>query len=95
MKPCKPIRKADAVRVARKLGVRYSPGLLKGMKIEREHRDVFGCDPVMAARIAIAHLREREDYYERIEKYVEPRGGLGGSWGVLALALAIPFIPPL
>ncbi len=86
MKPCKPIRKADAVRVAKKLGVSYSPGLLKGMKIEREHRDVFGCDPVMAARIAIAHLRERRDYYDRIEKYVERRKGL---------ALTTPFVPPL
>jgi hypothetical protein len=95
MKPCKPIRKADAVRVARKLGVKYSPGLLKGMKIEREHRDVFGCDPVMAARIAIAHLRERRDYYDRIEKYVERRKGLGSVWWVLPLALTIPFVPPL
>lgn len=97
MKPCKPLRKADAVRVAKKLGVRYSPGLLKGMKIEREHRDVFGCDPVMSARIALAHLRERKDYYDRLEKYVEPRKGrgLGAAWWVLPLAIAIPFVPPL
>ena len=96
MKSCKPLRKADAVRAAKKLGVRYSPGLLKGMKVEREHRDIYGCDPVMAARVALAHLRERRDYYDRLEKYVEPRrGGLGGGWGVLALLIAIPFVPPL
>ena len=96
---CKPIRKADAVRAAKKLGVPYSPSLLKGMKVESEHRDIYGCDPVMAARVALAHLRERRDYYDRLEKYVEPKkrrglGAAGGAW-LLPLLIAIPFVPPL
>jgi hypothetical protein len=51
--------------------VPYTRELLVGIQVEREHRDVIGCDPVKAARIAVAHLRERPDYYRRLKQYVE------------------------
>jgi hypothetical protein len=67
----------QARRAAAALGVkwsrvRYSPrDLLVGMRVEREHRDITHCSPVLSARIALAHLRERPDYYVRLKKYVE------------------------
>ena len=42
--------------------------LLEGMQVEREHADVTRCSPVLSARIAAAHLRERTDYYKRLKK---------------------------
>ena len=44
-----------------------------GMNVEVEHGtrfpdlDVTGDDPVITAKIALAHLREFPDYYERLE----------------------------
>jgi hypothetical protein len=44
-----------------------------GMNVELEHGtrfpdlDVSGDDPVMTLKIALAHLREFPDYYERLE----------------------------
>ena len=44
-----------------------------GMNIELEHGtrypdlDVTGDDPVTTAKIALAHLREFPDYYQRLE----------------------------
>lgn len=44
-----------------------------GMNVELEHGtrfpdlDVTGDDPVITAKIALAHLREFPDYYERLE----------------------------
>jgi len=44
-----------------------------GMNVESEHGkrfpdlDVTGDDPVITAKIALAHLREFPDYYERLE----------------------------
>jgi hypothetical protein len=46
--------------------------VLDGMNVEREHGtrfpdlDVTGDDPVICAKIALAHLRELPDYYERL-----------------------------
>ena len=50
-----------------------SEDLRKGMNVELEHGtrfpdlDVTGDDPVMTAKIALAHLREFPDYYDRLE----------------------------
>ncbi|HEU4319711.1 MAG TPA: DUF5661 family protein [Acidimicrobiia bacterium] len=50
-----------------------------GMNVELEHGtrfpdlDVTGDDPVVTLKIALAHLREFPDYYERLE--VMERGG--------------------
>lgn len=45
--------------------------LLVGMNVEREHRNITHCSPVLSAKIALAHLRERPDYYRRLLRYVE------------------------
>jgi hypothetical protein len=42
-----------------------------GMLVELEHTDVTGGDPVQTAKIVLAHLKERPDYYSRLKKYVE------------------------
>lgn len=47
--------------------------LREGMNVEREHSDLIGCSPTKAARIAHAHLCERRDYYQRLERFVEPK----------------------
>jgi len=69
---CRRFGLLDARRAAKHLHVRVDPRtLLVGMNVEREHRDVTKCSPTQSARIAIAHLRERRDYYARLLRYVE------------------------
>lgn len=72
---CAPFTFAQARRAARKLRVEGLVPLQKlrvGMNVEREHRDIGSChSPTRAAKIALAHLRERPDYYERLRRYVE------------------------
>lgn len=51
--------------------------LARGMNVELEHRDVTGGDPTLSALIALAHLRERADYYAllaRLERAPRRRG---------------------
>lgn len=43
----------------------------RGMEVEAEHKDVTQGDPILTARIVLAHLKERPDYYELLDKYVE------------------------
>lgn len=67
---------AEAARVGRALGERFrrfSPAdLARGMGVELEHgrvrraTDVTHDDPRLTAKIALAHLRERSDYYDRL-----------------------------
>jgi hypothetical protein len=40
--------------------------LRRGMNVECEHRDVTAGKTLPTAKIALAHLRERPDYYERL-----------------------------
>jgi hypothetical protein len=42
--------------------------LRAGMNVECEHRDVTGGRLLPTAQIALAHLRERPDYYRRLVK---------------------------
>jgi hypothetical protein len=48
--------------------------VLAGMNVELEHGsrfpdlDVTGDDPIVSAKIALAHLREMPDYYERLSR---------------------------
>lgn len=72
---CRAFTFAQARRAASRLGV---SGLVPlrtlraGMNVEREHADIGACrSSTMAARIALAHLRERPDYYARLKRYVE------------------------
>ncbi len=45
-----------------------------GMDVEREHgshdpqTDVTGDDPIVTGKIALAHMKEFPDYYERLER---------------------------
>lgn len=45
--------------------------LRRGMQVEREHWNVTRGSERMTAMIAAAHLCERLDYYERLERRVE------------------------
>jgi len=47
---------------------------VKGYKVEQEHKDVTKGDPVSTAKIVLAHLDEKPDYYDRLEK-VENNNG--------------------
>jgi Protein of unknown function (DUF5661) len=70
---------AEAARIAATLGVDLETEpfdldqFRRGMDVELEHglRDpetnVTGDDPVITGRIALAHLREIPDYYDRLE----------------------------
>jgi hypothetical protein len=39
-----------------------------GMKVELEHKDITEGDPVLTAKIVLAHLKEKPDYYTRLKK---------------------------
>ena len=41
---------------------------VEGMRVEMEHKDVTHGDPTMTAKIALAHLREKPDYYTLLSK---------------------------
>lgn len=43
----------------------------KGMKTEKEHDDVTKGDRKRTAKIVRAHLKERPDYYDKLEQCVE------------------------
>jgi hypothetical protein len=68
----------EAFSAAQELGIDFSKEpfdleeLRTGMDVELEHgqrdpaTDVTQDDPVITAKIALAHLREMPDYYERL-----------------------------
>ncbi len=67
----------EVERVAKVLGVQREVDLeqlRRGMAVELEHgrrdplTDVTGDDPLMTAKIAVAHLREIPDYYDRLAR---------------------------
>ena len=72
-----PIREASVDRVMRKHARKVRQcgitkrALKQGMAVEREHRDVTKGSIEKTARIAMAHLCERPDYYARLKKFVE------------------------
>lgn len=43
------------------------PSLLEGMNVELEHSDFTHGDPVLSARIALAHLKEDPEYYRKLK----------------------------
>jgi len=60
---------------------------VKGIGVEmREHgashhdTDVIGGDPVKAAKIALAHLRELRDYYDRLDAMEKPNEALRAAF---------------
>lgn len=67
----------DAKRIGEKLGVKWDrfdvDQFMRGMNVELEHgtrtpeTNVTGDDPLMTGKIALAHLLEFPDYYDRLE----------------------------
>lgn len=47
--------------------------LRMGMNVELEHIDITNGDPILTAKIALAHLKELPDYYTHLEK-IEKKG---------------------
>ena len=47
---------------------RLFPQLLQGMNVELEHCDFTEGDAILSARIALAHLKEVNDYYTKLFK---------------------------
>jgi len=64
-----------AARLMRRLDIKMPDRRLeefrRGLEVEREHVDVTGGDAVTTARIVMAHLREKPNYYTLLDKYVE------------------------
>lgn len=67
-----PFTAEDIQKVERYLGMGLSPKdterLLEGMNIELEHCDITLGDPILTARIALAHLMENNLYYEKLKE---------------------------
>ena len=68
----------EARRVGDSIGIDWSKFDLDqfraGMDVEYEHgthdpqTDVTGDDPIVTGKIALAHMKEFPDYYERLER---------------------------
>jgi hypothetical protein len=68
----------EARRVGDSIGVDWSKFDLEqfraGMDVELEHgshdpqTDVTGDDPIVTGKIALAHMKEFPDYYDRLER---------------------------
>jgi hypothetical protein len=71
----------EAKRVGDEIGVDWDRFELEqfriGMDVEYEHgshdpqTDVTGDDPILTGKIALAHMKEFPDYYERMERMEE------------------------
>lgn len=74
----------DVNEIVEKLGVDLNEvdinELSEGIKVEAEHSDTVGDDPLIHAKIALDHLKELPDYYTKlkeIEKTAGPALGYG------------------
>jgi hypothetical protein len=84
------ISRVDAIKTASKLGVKFDKftldDLIEGMNIEKEHgcinpeTNVTNDDLIMTAKIALAHLNEFPNYYNkdyglaRWEEFLKEKG---------------------
>ena len=78
MKPKKEFSTDEAKLIGDKLGIKWEKfdvdQFRRGMNIELEHgicdleTNVTSDDPLMTGKIALAHLKEFSDYYDRLEK---------------------------
>jgi Protein of unknown function (DUF5661) len=74
----KPTTSEEARHVGDQIGVNWERFELEqfrmGMDVEYEHgahdpqTDVTGDDPILTGKIALAHMKEFPDYYERLER---------------------------
>jgi hypothetical protein len=89
----------EAKRTGEEIGIDWSRApfdveqFRRGMEVELEHglhddaTNVTGDDPIVTAKIALAHLNEFPDYYirlKRMEAEAEHRGRAGGAEGTIA-----------
>ena len=84
MTPRKNFTAEEAKKVGDRLGIRWNKfdvdQFRMGMNVELEHglRDpstnVSNDDPMITGKIALAHLNEIPDYYDRLEKMEEEAG---------------------
>ena len=68
----------EAKKMGEKLGIKWKKfnvdQFMRGMNVELEHgkrspkTNVTNDDPLMTGKIALAHLSEFSDYYDRLEK---------------------------
>jgi hypothetical protein len=64
----------DAAEVKTDFKLNYPlDDILEGLNIELEHKDITGGDLEETAKIVIAHLKERPDYYKKLKEYVETK----------------------
>jgi hypothetical protein len=78
MAPSRKTTAEEARRVGDEIGVDWDRFDLEqfraGMDVEFEHgshdpqTDVTGDDPIVTGKIALAHMKEFPDYYERLER---------------------------
>ncbi len=73
----------EARRIGEQVGIDWGAApfdveqFRRGLEVELEHglrdpsTDVTGNDPIMTAKIALAHLNEFPDYYTRLERMEE------------------------
>lgn len=74
----------EAKKIGESLGIRWDKFDIEqfrmGMDVELEHglhdpaTNVTGNDPVVTGKIALAHLNEIPDYYDRLEKMEKDAG---------------------
>ena len=78
MAPRKNFTEVEAKEIGGKLGIRWDKfdvdQFRRGMDVELEHglcgpsTNVSNDDPLVTGKIALAHLNEFPDYYDRLEK---------------------------
>jgi len=78
----------EAKKIGEKLGIKWDrfdvDQFRRGMDVELEHglcdpeTNVTGDDPLITGKIALAHLNEFSDYYDRLEKLEEEAEGYRG-----------------
>ncbi|MBN2100452.1 hypothetical protein JW710_00960 [Candidatus Dojkabacteria bacterium] len=84
MSVTKQITEEEAASVAEQLGITFDKfdlqQFLMGMNVELEHgshdpeTNVTNDDLIMTGKIALAHLKELPDYYDRLDKMEKEAG---------------------
>lgn len=73
----------QAEEIGRNAGINFEQYNLdqftKGYNVELEHKDLTNGDPMMTAKIVIAHLNEDPKYYDKLEKVEAKDGGPGSG----------------
>ena len=94
---------AEAKHIGEKIGIKWDKfdvgQFRKGMDVELEHgandpaTNVTNNDPLITGKIALAHLNEFPDYYDRLEK-MEEEGIVGPIQGAKPREVYLKEVPP-